>query len=292
MIRTFFFSLLCCTLLSSSLNAQKNKEPPTDPPKPVDEAKLLVQELSRLGDPELNKFLPELYWSLRTPLNATRYGRDPQAAYDTTGLMKLLKNASVRKELQIGEAQYADFNRLRDTISSKLNGNIVSRLLAEDGDFDPAKLRAQIAETRDRVAKEMEQLFLPGQYDRLKQLAYQSQMSKRSVVEVLTNDPIASELNLTDDQKEELKSAGEEIEAEFAREVAKLRAQAKQKLYSKLSKNQQRKLTQLLGPNFDYHANTPAAGFGINTPSSSAKGKQAGKGKTLPDQQKRSTQKP
>ena len=91
MIRTLFFSLLFCPLLSSSLNAQKNNEPPTDPPKPVDEAKLLVQELSRLGDPELNKFLPELYWSLRTPLNATRYSRDPQAAYDTTGLMKLLK---------------------------------------------------------------------------------------------------------------------------------------------------------------------------------------------------------
>ena len=46
-----------------------------------------------------------------------------------------------------------------------------------------------------------------------------------------------------------LKSA-REIEEEFAEEVAKLREQAKEKLFSNLSKAQQRKLSTILGEEF------------------------------------------
>ena len=266
----YFVSLLL--VISCPLAAQDQGVERTDEAqKRVDEAKLLVTELSRLGDPDLNKFLPELYWSLRAPLNSSKFAKRSETVYEVSGLMKLLQNAGVRKELQIGEVQYRDFLRLKDTITAELNGKIVSRLLEDNAQFDPVRLREQIANLRNGVSAEMEKLFVPAQLERLKQLAYQTQMAKRSVVDVLTSEPVASELNLSDKQKADLRKAAHEIEQEFAREVAKLRTKAKQKLFSRLKSDQQRKLSKIVGDEFDYQSDASTAGFGISRPSATAK---------------------
>jgi hypothetical protein len=76
-------------------------------------------------------------------------------------------------------------------------------------------------------------------------------MHRRGVLGVLTTDPLAAELGLTDDQKEGLRVASREIEEELAREIAKLRAKAKERLISELRADQQQKLKQIVGEDFD-----------------------------------------
>ena len=53
------FGLLLAVATGLSVVAQDKNTP--DGGKPVDETKLLLGDLYRLGDPEINKMLPDLY---------------------------------------------------------------------------------------------------------------------------------------------------------------------------------------------------------------------------------------
>ena len=107
-----------------------------------------------------------------------------------------------------------------------------------------------MAEIRGDLVSRFRESLLPEQESRLRQVAYHIQMRRRSVIDVLTTDPLAKELELTEAQKKALRKSAREIEEEFAVELAKLREQAKQKLFSNLSRAQQRKLSEILGEEF------------------------------------------
>ena len=64
--------------------------------------------------------------------------------------------------------------------------------------------------------------------------------------------PLASELGISDEQKEELREFAKEIDEELAREIAKLHSQAMHKLFSRLKNDQQVKLSKVMGDEFHY----------------------------------------
>ena len=61
-------------------------------------------------------------------------------------------------------------------------------------------------------------------------------------------------MKLTDQQTARLRKTADDVERELAEEIAKLRAKAKARLYAELDKEQQKKLSELLGDNFDGHS--------------------------------------
>ena len=237
-------SLLLVSSLATPLAAQKE---PLDEPPLVDEAKILVTELSGLGLD--NQILTDLYWSIRDPLGSERPSKFGGGNDNyMSGIMSLLDSDSVRKELGIEDFQFDEFSKLRDSIRSELNKEI--NLMIEDGALDGEQLKARMAEIRGDLVSRFRESLLPEQEERLRQVAYHIQMRRRSVIDVLTTDPLAKELELTEAQKKALRKSAREIEEEFAVELAKLREQAKQKLFSNLSRAQQRKLSEILGEEF------------------------------------------
>jgi len=231
------FSLLLALSFTTPLAAQEEL---LDEPPVVDEAKILVTELSGLGLD--NQILTDLYWAIRDPLGSGRPPKFGGSGDDyMSSIMSLLDNDSVRKELGIEDFQFDEFSKLRDSIRGELNKEI--NLMIEDGALDGEQLKARMAEIqRDLVSRFQE--------SRLRQVAFHIQMRRRSVIDVITTDPLAKELELTEAQKKALRKSAREIEEEFAVELAKLREQAKQKLFSNLSRAQQRKLSEILGEEF------------------------------------------
>jgi hypothetical protein len=223
------------------------------------EAKMLTTELMSLGDPEINMMLPELYKALAE----SREEQADAAAPDGPGakrktapkptLMSLLNNPSVRHEIEMLDSQFEEIQTKNREIQSRTSEQVFSLLMSSrDGSVDHQTVRDGIREIRQDAAKEIEKVILPFQFERLRQIAYQVQMRRQSVVDVLTTDPLATELGLTDQQKGELREKAREINDELAREIAKLRSKAKQKLFSHLRQDQQRKLSAIVGAEFDY----------------------------------------
>ncbi|MDC0294807.1 hypothetical protein OAK98_05355, partial [Mariniblastus sp.] len=70
---------------------------------------------------------------------------------------------------------------------------------------DTENLPSQIKEIRDSAEREMNELLLPHQVKRLRQLRMQSLLQRRDLVQVLTADPIKSDLKITDEQSQELR---------------------------------------------------------------------------------------
>lgn len=250
----------CCLLLFavvSPLVAQE-KPQPADGGKPVDQTKLLLGDLYRLGDPEINKMMPDLYWALKAtegePSAASKSSRRPVAK--VPGVMTMLRNPSIRNDIEMLDEQYEDLQERRAKIVREMNQQIVGLLSAEV--VDPYELREEISKIRARAEEATQKALLPFQFERLKQLQYQTLMQRVGTVNVLTNAPLATELGITDDQKETLRDAAKDIDKELTRKITELRSQAMKDLSSRLKQDQQTKLRKILGDESQYHQ-TPIA---------------------------------
>lgn len=218
--------------------------------KPVDQTKLLLGELYRLGDPEINRMLPDLYWALKAtepPLPENTQSKPSSLAMPN--VMAMLGNEGVRRELEMLDYQYEEVQQKYDDILKSMNKRIRD-VLDDRDDTSPRELRDRIGAIRADAEKEAEQALLPFQFERLKQLRFHVLMHRMGAYNVLTRDPLASELGITDDQKHELREAAQEINAELAREMAKLRVAAMRKLFARLTREQQAKLEKILGDDF------------------------------------------
>lgn len=262
----FLCALLLAFICLPSMAQEKAVEPTGG--KPVDETKLLLGDLRRLGDPEINKMLPDLYWALKAtegPAADVATGQTQQQKMPD--VMSILQNPSVRHEVEMLDEQYEDLQQRRGKIVSSMNQQVLALLHSQGG--DPLELREQIGRIRAQVEEATQKALLPFQFERLKQLQYHILMQRLGAVNVLTKEPLASELDITDEQEEELRAAAEEIDSKLAQEIAKLRAEARQELFSHLNKQQQLKLEKILGDSFQYESTKK----GVKSP---AKTKQPG----------------
>ena len=171
-----------------------------------------------------------------------------------TSNLGLLANPDVRKELEMVDDQYRD---LQET-NRQLQKRMADRL--RDMDFSDkttlTDVSEQLGQMRQEANEELGKILLPHQTDRLRQLVFQIQLRRRSLVRVLTSDPVKSDLKITDSQAGELKSAEREIQVELQREIEKLRQRAQDKLLSRLNPEQQRKAKSLIGDPFSFPSKT------------------------------------
>lgn len=228
------------------------------------EAKALATELHRLGDPDIDLILPDLYRAIaRSPeeLADSSAGKATMLrATQQSSLMDLLRDPRVRQELEMLDDQFEEIQAKSQEIQQRTNGRVLTLLgEARNGSLSPQRVRENILALRQEAEREIEKAILPFQFRRLRQVAYHVQMSRRGVADVLTTDPIASELGLSDEQRASLRETAEEVEEELAKEIAKLRAKAKAKLFAKLDKRQQDKLSEILGEEFNGEAVRPQA---------------------------------
>ena len=173
-------------------------------------------------------------------------------------LFHLLSNESVRRELKLGDDQYAGVKKINAEAQKRMSELFRSRVMQSDGKGPTSisvggnELR-EIMEENQRVAEEaIEEILLPEQLERVRQLAYQVQVAQVGLGEALVNGKLGQEIGVYEDQKQNLTDRAAKIEAEARAAIVKIRAQARAKLFEELSPEQRKKAEELLGDYFEY----------------------------------------
>lgn len=196
------------------------------------------------GSPELQAMIPMLNdIALNQPIGLTA------EQYDTAerSTLGLLSDKTIRGEIEMIDSQY---DQLRS-----LNADIQKRMAQEIRELDfgnTDNLVDRIRQMRDQAQTDLNGLLLPHQLERLQQISMQSLLRRRSLVDVLTNDPVKSKVKITDEQSDELREAEKEIEAELRRKIAKLQEEAREQLLSRLKPTQKKEVKEMIGDAFEF----------------------------------------
>jgi len=162
------------------------------------------------------------------------------------GLM-LLYDENVKKDLGVTDEQMTKLQEVQQK-----SGEQMRELFAGMQDLSPEERQAKFADVQKKIAEinaaTEKQVLLPKQIERLKQISIQSQLNRGGrTVDVVSNGDLAKELGITDAQKEALTKAQEAADAEMNEKLTKIREDARQKVLSVLTAEQQAKLKKLTG---------------------------------------------
>jgi len=167
------------------------------------------------------------------------------------GLM-LLFDENVRKDLGVTEDQMTKLQEAQQRSGEKMRELFqgLQDLSQEERQAKFADIQKEMTKINDAIQKEV---LLPKQIERLKQIGVQSRLNRGGgTAEALVSDDIAKELNITDAQKEALKKASDEATAEMTEKINKLRDEARQKILSVLTADQQAKLKKMTGESITF----------------------------------------
>ena len=194
------------------------------------------------GTPELRAMIPFLNDIALDQAIGTTAGQ-----YNTEGTtLGLLADDSVRKELEMVDDQYQQLQKMSEDIQRRMGEQIKGL------DFSNPGVSDQIKSMRRAASDELNSLLLPHQQSRLNQLRIQSQLRRKSFVQILTSEPVKTELKISEGQSIALREAEKEIEQELQREIRKLRIKARKKILDKLNSKQKEGVDQLFGDAFDF----------------------------------------
>jgi len=173
-------------------------------------------------------------------------GVDPN---NKSALFNLLNNESVRRELQLSEAQQQGAKKILDQSSRKLN-ELVRNSIQQGRSLRDAGVAELMAANRDEAEAAIEEILLPDQLKRIRQLAYQIEVARSGLGPALTGGRLGKEIGVNDNQKQNLTEKAAAIEEEARLAIIRIRAQAQAKLLNELSSEQRTAAEELLGNYF------------------------------------------
>lgn len=199
------------------------------------------------GNAELQAMIPML-----NDIALNRSVGETAGQYGTAGMtLGLLADRRVREEIEMMDDQYKQIQAFNREIQQR-TAEAIKGLDFTDRD----NLVKQLSEIRSRAKTELEDVLLPSQVQRLKQIQMQALLRNQSLVDLLTKDPVKTRLAITDRQVQSLRAEEQKIEQDLQKEIAKLRAKARQRLIRQLDPGQQVEAKQLIGEAFEF-ANPP-----------------------------------
>lgn len=176
---------------------------------------------------------------------------------NSSQLFDLLANESVRKELMLSDAQYEGVQLIQNEAQNRLQSAIQEMMTQRKGGGNAIRLNAngfrEIREANQADAEAaIEEILLPQQLERMRQLAYQVEVSNTGLGKALVDGRLGEEIGVYDKQKEELLRQAEKIDAEMRAAIVRIKAEARKKVFAKLAPDQRKKAEELLGKYFEY----------------------------------------
>ncbi len=181
------------------------------------------------------------------------------------GMSGLLMNEQVQDEIELVEEQKAELRDLAEEIRDDMRSEMGSlfqgmRDLSEDERREKfGEIRTKMESFQKQAESKIEEVLLPHQFERLKQLNVQQQINGGGGGATgLLQGPLADELGITDEQREEMMAKSQELQADVEKKIQKLREEAREELMSVLTPEQRSKLEKMAGDRFDL---PPGGGF-------------------------------
>lgn len=163
----------------------------------------------------------------------------------------MLNDSSVQKDLQLVDDQLKQIEEINAEFREKMKEKM-SGLHGEDGKFQPDLAKdftSFINDMQKQQEERISNLLLPHQLDRLKQVSRQTKMSRLGAEQALTKH-LAEELGISPEQKSRIQKKSKQLQEDLVKKIAELKAKAKEELLQELSKDQRKKLEDLLGDEF------------------------------------------
>ncbi len=158
--------------------------------------------------------------------------------------LQLLRRADVRKELDLLDDQIAE---LEDAGSGNEMRSMFQELQDVPQEERRERMQALMEEAQKKTQDKINDILLPHQATRLKQLSIQFAMQGRGGV---TSSAVADELGISDEQRGELLEKSRKLREEMEKKLA-------EQLLKELTPAQQAKLKQLTGKPFTFEQEPP-----------------------------------
>lgn len=179
---------------------------------------------------------------------------------DRSQLFNLLANESVRRELKLTDQQFEGVQAVQKLSRTRMQGLIRSAMSkSENGrsiSLGGSDFRDMMSENSKAADEAIEEILLPEQLKRIRQLAYQVEIERAGLGESLVNGRLGKDVGVYDDQKQSLTDLAAKIDAETRQSIALIKADARKKLLASLAPEQRKEAEDLLGDYFDYEAVT------------------------------------
>jgi hypothetical protein len=182
------------------------------------------------------------------------FGRGMFGGGNTNSLM-LLMNEKVREELDLVDDQVEELTALQEEMQTEMRDMFsgMRDMDQEERQSAMEKMRDEMTKKTESFQKKVDEVLLPHQQKRLKQLTFQSQSRGRGGVGgLLTSDTMKEELDITSEQEPKITEAAEKAAEEMQAELKKLQAKTEEKILSALTETQRKKYRELVGEAFDF----------------------------------------
>lgn len=163
---------------------------------------------------------------------------DPTASLPN---IQFLLSERVREELQITEDQSSQVRSLYERFRRRMLGTTSPRSGSRD----------ETERLREEFDTELGEILQAEQVQRFKQIQLQQELQKDTLTALTGDTEIAKTLDVTDDQKKQLRAAAREGEEYIREGIERLREEARQKIVDALSPEQKEKLLELTGDKFE-----------------------------------------
>jgi Spy/CpxP family protein refolding chaperone len=161
--------------------------------------------------------------------------------------MMLLGNEQVREALEIVDDQVQQIDEISEEMRSSMRD-----MFMNFRDLSDEERQKKMTELNDEYQAKIDEVLLPHQQKRLKQIMMQQRGRGRSgLAGALSDDGLAKELNITASQKEEMQRVAEEARREMEEKVAQLRKEMEDKILGVLDAEQRDKYRELVGEPFE-----------------------------------------
>lgn len=181
---------------------------------------------------------------------ATEFSGDAMPFGGAGDSFSMLNNASVQKDLQLVDEQLEQIQDINKDFSEQIREKL-DEMRDDGGNFNiqGGGFASLISDLKEKQRQQIENILLPDQQDRLKQVARQMKMKNMGSQRVIT-EMLSKELGISDEQKTRIKEKSQKLQSELESKIAELKANAKKDLLQELSQDQRQKLEDLLGDEF------------------------------------------
>ncbi len=187
-----------------------------------------------------------------------------------SGSMRWLMNPSVQQELEMIDSQVEKVKSIQQDIQKEMQDiqKEMSAIYKQSGDISAEERQKKYEEWRqkyydknaelaDRTEKQLQEVLLPEQRERLKQIDLQMRLrSYYSLGQELSNEELAKRLGISERQKEKLLELQQELREEIQRKTrefyARIQEEAEKKMLDALTSAQRRELEGMMGERFEW----------------------------------------
>lgn len=184
-------------------------------------------------------------------------GPDPALKYE---LFKLLRDRLVQHELQLTKDQVDGINRIYDDAQKTLR-DLADGSRKSGTRIEPTALKDALDARRLIAEEAIEELILPSQMSRLRQIAFRIEVSRIGLGPSLAYGRLGSEAGIYTNQVNRLMLKWKHISERADNEIQKILERAEEELIGELTPEQRDRVTKNLGDHFQYSEHSFASQF-------------------------------